>query len=124
MSDIQSLLRQMADRQQVLQAQLGQLAAGVINSSSKSSIEKPDPFKGQANDVCRFLSGFQNWAKKQKDLDSQEKTIRLALSFLQCEAAVWASRYIDKAIKAGQAGSGVAFPFDGKWQTFEQQFKA
>ncbi|KAK1217786.1 hypothetical protein PQX77_019551 [Marasmius sp. AFHP31] len=52
-----------------------------------------------------------------------KKTIQSALSF--CEggkAGCWAASYL-KQINTSTTGKSVAFPFEGKWETFEKQFK-
>ncbi|KAK1216187.1 hypothetical protein PQX77_021183, partial [Marasmius sp. AFHP31] len=81
---------------------------------------------------------FRNWATEQKALRikagpgvppedvgklDHRRTIQSALSF--CEggkAGRWAANYL-KQIVTSMSDESVAFPFEGKWETFEKQFK-
>ncbi|KAK1218630.1 hypothetical protein PQX77_018683 [Marasmius sp. AFHP31] len=81
---------------------------------------------------------FRNWATEQKalmikagagvtpedvgKLDHRE-TIQFTLSF--CEggkAGRWAANYL-KQINTSMTDENAAFPFEGKWENFEKQFK-
>ncbi|KAK1235179.1 hypothetical protein PQX77_001607, partial [Marasmius sp. AFHP31] len=91
-----------------------------------------------ADDVARFLPMFRNWATEQKALRikagqgvtpedagklDHRRTIQSTLLF--CErgkAGCWAANYL-KQINTSMTDETVAFPFEGKWETFEKQFK-
>ncbi|KAK1218007.1 hypothetical protein PQX77_019325 [Marasmius sp. AFHP31] len=108
------------------------------NKDEGTVIAKPTVFKGDADSVARFLPMFRNWATEQKALRikagegvtpedvgklDNKKTIQSALLF--CEggkAGCWAANYL-KQINISTTGKSVAFPFEGKWETFEKQFK-
>ena len=49
--------------------------------------------------------------------------IQVALSFLEGEAAIWGSRYAKKIYNYNNREEE-DFPFNGKWKTFEKEFKA
>ncbi|KAK7448504.1 hypothetical protein VKT23_013765 [Stygiomarasmius scandens] len=142
MSNLTELVQQLAQQQVTLQQQVNRMAEALTrnqtpapaavaasatptttSSSQKSSTAKPEPFVGKATDVRRFLSYFLNWASKQNDLPEESDVILSALSYMQGDAADWASRFIDQAMKSKQTNSEAKFPFEGKWDTFVQEFK-
>ncbi|KAK1233728.1 hypothetical protein PQX77_003100 [Marasmius sp. AFHP31] len=121
------------------QAQLDAIKdAFKANKDEGAGIAKPTVFKGDADDVARFLPMFRNWATEQKALRikagqgvtpedvgklDNKKTIQSALSF--CEggkAGCWAANYLKQA-NASTTDATVQFPFEGKWEVFEKQFK-
>ena len=89
-----------------------------ISVTTKSSMVKPDPFKGQSSaEARRFIAHFESWASEQSDLKGDEaKAIKAALGFLSGGAADWATPYLS-AFNAKQV------PFNGKWVDFLQAFK-
>jgi Retrotransposon gag protein len=128
MTSTSDTLRQIAEQQLALQTQITALVEAMNTNAtrttgSKSSTAKPEPFKGKASDVRRFLSFFKNWAASQTDMNSYQKSISAALSFMQEDAADWAARYADQAVQSGKENSTVAFPFNANWDEFEKQFK-
>ncbi|KAK1220161.1 hypothetical protein PQX77_017090 [Marasmius sp. AFHP31] len=108
------------------------------NKDEGAVITKPAVFKGDADNVARFLPMFRNWATERKALRikagqgvtpedvgklDHRRTIQSALLF--CEggkAGRWAANYL-KQINTSMTDETVAFPFEGKWETFEKQFK-
>ncbi|KAK1216114.1 hypothetical protein PQX77_021260 [Marasmius sp. AFHP31] len=129
----------LVNQQQSQQAQLDAIRdAFKANKDEKAVIAKPAAFKGDADDVARFLPMFRNWATEEKALRikagqgvtpedvgklDHRRTIQSALSF--CEggkAGRWAANYL-KQINTSMTDETVAFPFEGKWETFEKQFK-
>ncbi|KAK1219747.1 hypothetical protein PQX77_017522 [Marasmius sp. AFHP31] len=133
---LESLLCRLIDRQE---AQLDAIEdAFKANKDEGAVIAKPAVFKGNADNVARFLPMFRNWATEQKALRiiagqgvtpedvrkfDHRRTIQSALSF--CEggkAGRWAANYL-KQINTSMTDKTVAFPFEGKWETFEKQFK-
>ncbi|KAK1228000.1 hypothetical protein PQX77_008975, partial [Marasmius sp. AFHP31] len=121
------------------QAQLDTIKdAFKANKDEGAVIAKPAVIKGDADDVARFLPMFRNWATEQKALRikagqgvtpadvgklDNKKTIQSALSF--CEggkAGRWAANYLRQA-NASTTDATVEFPFEGKWEVFEKQFK-
>ncbi|KAK1216998.1 hypothetical protein PQX77_020348 [Marasmius sp. AFHP31] len=136
---LESLLSRLIDRQEAQQAQLDAIKdAFKANKDEGAVIAKPAVFKGDADDVARFLPMFRNWASEQKALRiragqgvtpedvgklDNKKTIQSTLSF--CEgrkAGHWAANYLKQA-NASMTDATVQFPFGGKWEVFEKQFK-
>ncbi|KIK60371.1 hypothetical protein GYMLUDRAFT_43670, partial [Collybiopsis luxurians FD-317 M1] len=89
-----------------------------ITVTTKSSMVKPDPFKGQSSaEAHRFIAHFESWASEQADLKNDDaKAIKAALGFLSGGAVDWATPYLS-AFNAKQV------PFNGKWVEFLQAFK-
>ncbi|KAK1225947.1 hypothetical protein PQX77_011079 [Marasmius sp. AFHP31] len=127
------------NQQQSQQAQLDAIKDTFkANKDEGSVIAKPAVFKGDADNVARFLPMFRNWATEQKAFRIKEgqgvapedvgkldhrRTIQSALSF--CEggkAGPWAANYL-KQINTSMTDENVAFPFEEKWETFEKQFE-
>ncbi|KAK1221877.1 hypothetical protein PQX77_015297 [Marasmius sp. AFHP31] len=136
---LKSLLSRLVDQQQSQQAQLNAIKdAFKANKDEGAVIAKPAVFKGDADDVARFLPMFRNWASEQKALRIKEgagvtpedvgkldnrKTIQSALSF--CEggkAGHWAANYLKQA-NVSTTDATIQIPFKGKWEVFEKQFK-
>ncbi|KAK1230202.1 hypothetical protein PQX77_006711 [Marasmius sp. AFHP31] len=122
---LEALLTHLVDQQQSQQAQLDAIKdAFKANKDKGAVIAKPAVFKGDADNVARFLPMFRNWATEQKALRIKAgRTVQFALSF--CEggkAGRWAANYL-KQINISMTNENVAFPFEGKWETFEKQFK-
>ncbi|KAK1218779.1 hypothetical protein PQX77_018515 [Marasmius sp. AFHP31] len=108
------------------------------DNEPNAAFAKPAVFKGDADDVAGFLPMFRNWATEQKALRikagqgvtpedvgklDNKKIIQSALSF--CEggkAGRWAANYLKQA-DASTTNATVEFPFEGKWEVFEKQFK-
>lgn len=100
------------------------------NLSKAKAVQKPSPFKGlQGSDARRFLAAFTMWAMAQgtalNTVDQQgtpvdrrdSEWIRAALSYLQDDAAIWASPAMEEFANAG-------VPFGNDWETFRSEFKA
>ncbi|KAK1221565.1 hypothetical protein PQX77_015625 [Marasmius sp. AFHP31] len=136
---LETLLTCLVNQQQSQQAQLDAIRdAFKANKDEGAVIAKPTVFKGDADDVARFLPMFRNWATEQKVLRikagrgvppedvgklDHRRTIQSALSF--CEggkAGCWAANYL-KQINTSLTNESVAFPFEGRWETFGKQFK-
>ncbi|KAF5388562.1 hypothetical protein D9757_004591 [Collybiopsis confluens] len=102
-----------------LAEQVANLTAAVSGrAAAKSSMNKPDLFKGQSStEARRFLAQFLAWASEQPDLKSnQGKTIKSALGFLTDKAADWATPYLNEY-------NNGRVPFSGLWQSFVAAFK-
>ncbi|KAK1218953.1 hypothetical protein PQX77_018341 [Marasmius sp. AFHP31] len=136
---LEALLICLVDQQQSQQAQLDAIKdAFKANKDKGVIIARPAVFKGGADDVARFLPMFRNWAIEQKALRikagagvtpedvgklDHRKTIQSALSFCEGEkAGHWVANYL-KQINTSMTNKNVAFPFEGKWETFKKQFK-
>ncbi|KAK1218915.1 hypothetical protein PQX77_018376, partial [Marasmius sp. AFHP31] len=66
---LESLLTRLVNQQQSQQAQLDAIRdAFKANKDEGAIIAKPAAFKGDADDVARFLPMFRNWATEQKAL--------------------------------------------------------
>ena len=100
------------------------------NLSKVKVVQKPSPFKGeQGSDARRFLGAYEMWATAQgtalnvvdrqgAEVGPREgEWIHAALSFLQDDAAIWASPAMEEFAR------GVA-PFGGEWAVFRREFKA
>ncbi|KAK1216339.1 hypothetical protein PQX77_021040 [Marasmius sp. AFHP31] len=101
------------------------------NKDEGAVIAKPAVFKGNADNVARFLPMFRNWASEQKVLRIKEgasvtpedvgkldnrKTIQSALSFFKGgKAGCWAANYLKQA-NASMTDATIYFPFEGKWE--------
>ncbi|KAK1216419.1 hypothetical protein PQX77_020959 [Marasmius sp. AFHP31] len=136
---LKALLTHLVDQQQSQQAQLDAIQdAFKANKDEGAVIAKPAVFKGDVDDVAKFLPMFRNWATEQKALRikagqrvapddvgklDHRRTIQSALSFCKGgKAGCWATNYL-KQINTSMTDKNVAFPFEGKWETFEKQFK-
>jgi hypothetical protein len=101
-------------------------------STTKSIIQRPAAFKSGAADSCRYLQYFTLWALAQgAPLNVNKKVeeklwISAFLSGLEGEAAIWASKYLDRIAKyAGKADhTDDDYPCKGKWDTFVKEFQA
>ncbi|KAK7461267.1 hypothetical protein VKT23_008442 [Stygiomarasmius scandens] len=127
MSNLTELVQQLTQQQVALQQQVNHMAealtrnptpapataaASATPSLQKSSTAKPEPFVGKATDIQQSLSYFLNWASKQNDLPEESDVILSALSYMQGDAADWASCFINQAMKSKQANSKTKFPFN------------
>jgi hypothetical protein len=96
---------------------------------AKNPVARPEPFKGVRADARRFLHYFSAWARNEgapmNVLDAQgrivdgnhELWITTAISFLQGEAATWASQYL-QAIEANTRDNRNPYPFGKLWTGF------
>ncbi|KAK1218187.1 hypothetical protein PQX77_019139 [Marasmius sp. AFHP31] len=131
---LESLLFCLVDQQQSQQAQLNAIKdAFKANKDEGAVIAKPAVFKGDADDVARFLPMFRNWASEQKALRIKEgagvtpedvgkldnrKTIPSASSFCKGgKAGRWVANYLKQA-NTSMTDVAVQFPFKGKWEVF------
>lgn len=92
------------------------------------TVQRPAPFKGtRGADARRFLAAFTIWAMSLKEdmsikgingvwVPNHELWIRSALSFMEDNAAIWATPYME------QCGT-TALPFGNNWDTFRATFK-
>ncbi|KAF5381455.1 hypothetical protein D9757_009031 [Collybiopsis confluens] len=102
-----------------LAEQVANLTAAVSGrAAAKSSMNKPDLFKGQSStEARRFLAQFLAWASEQPDLKNNHgKTIKSALGFLTDKAADWATPYLNEY-------NNGRVPFAGLWPNFVAAFK-
>ncbi|GAW08190.1 gag protein [Lentinula edodes] len=86
-------------------------------SSSKSSMNKPEVFKGKDSNEARcFRAQFQNWASEQPDLaKSQVKLIKSALGFFTEGAGDWATPHLLHFNAENPL-------FEGSWEKFLLEF--
>ena len=102
----------------LLAQQVSNLTAALQNqNTAKSSMNRPDPFKGDSGaDARRFLTHFISWAMEQPDLASNEaKMIKIALGLLTGTAGSWATPYLQQ-LNIGQT------VFNGRWSEFADAF--
>ncbi|KAK1217600.1 hypothetical protein PQX77_019749 [Marasmius sp. AFHP31] len=136
---LETLLARLVDQQQSQQAQLDAIKdAFKANKDEGAVIAEPTAFKGDADNVARFLPMFRNWATEQKALRikagqgvppedvgklDNRRTIQSALLFCKGgKAGCWVANYL-KQINTSMTNESVAFPFEGRWETFKKQFK-
>ncbi|KAK1215965.1 hypothetical protein PQX77_021413, partial [Marasmius sp. AFHP31] len=136
---LKALLTCRVNQQQSQQAQLNTIKdAFKANKDEGAVIAKPAVFKGDADNVTRFLPMFRNWASEQKALRINEgagvtledvgeldnrKTIQSTLSFWEGgKAGRWVANYLKQA-NTSMTDATIQFPFEGKWEVFEKQFK-
>lgn len=96
------------------------------------ALQKPTPFKGSSSaDARRFLAAFSTYAMTTGNLlnnpqadgtytPDERKWIVSALTFLQDEAAIWATPYLEKVAEANVANR----PFQDSWATFKTDFRS
>jgi hypothetical protein len=102
-----------------LAQQVANLTASLQSkNSAKTSMTKPEVFKGQdSTEARRFLAHFISWAWEQPDLNGNEpRCIKAALGLFSGTAANWATPYII-AFNANN------IPFNGKWDDFVAAFR-
>ena len=122
----QLLLQSMA----LLTQSMTQLASATQANNSSRAVQKPVPFKGeQGGEARRFLAAFTMWAMTQgaslNHLDAagnavgprNDQWIRTVLSYLQDDAALWATPAMEQ-LTLGH------MPFNNDWNEFRSQFKA
>ncbi|KAK1217773.1 hypothetical protein PQX77_019565 [Marasmius sp. AFHP31] len=121
---LESLLSHLIDRQEAQQAQLDAIKdVFKANKDEGAVITKPTVFKGDADDKALKIKAGQGVTPEDVGKLDHRRTIQSALSF--CEggkAGRWAANYL-KQINTSMTNKTVAFPFEGKWETFEKQFK-
>ncbi|KAK1223236.1 hypothetical protein PQX77_013900 [Marasmius sp. AFHP31] len=112
---LKALLTCLINQQQSQQAQLDAIRdAFKANKDEGTVIAKPAIFNGNVNDVTRFLPMFRNRATEQKALRIKAGE--------GGKAGCWAANYL-KQINTSTTDKSVAFPFEGKWETYKKQFK-
>ena len=133
---IRDLQKQQLDMSKQISDLLATLSQKTV-ASSRSSVEKPEPFKGKTDDSRRFLRYFTNWAIHQTNLQNNtggrddRRWISSALSFFTGDAYGWASRFLQEIVDAEIASSSndaaqiarSPFPFESKWQKFIESFE-
>ena len=114
--------------------QLAQLVSTLSAStpSPKSTIQPPLPFKQGAADARRYVQYFTLWARSrgttlnEKDAPKGKEWIAAFLSRLEGEAAIWATKYLDRIAKywakATADRKDADFPCGGDWNTFLNEF--
>ena len=114
----------------LLTQSMAQLASATQTNSTSKAVQKPAPFKGeQGGEARRFLAAFTMWAMTQgaslNHLDAagnavnprNEQWIRTVLSYMQDDAALWATPAMEELTRGHT-------PFNNDWNEFRQQFKA
>ncbi|KAK1218581.1 hypothetical protein PQX77_018729 [Marasmius sp. AFHP31] len=136
---LETLFAHLIDQQQSQQEQLNTIKdAFKANKDKGAIIVKPAIFNNDADNAARFLPIIRNWAMEQKVLRIKEragvmlkdvgkldnrKMIQSTLLFCKGgEASCWVDNYLKQA-NMSMTNASVQFPFEGKWETFEKQFK-
>lgn len=123
---MQMLLQSMA----LLNQSMSSLVRVTTNANSSKVVQKPAAFTGvQGGEARRFLAAFTMWAMSQgaslNVLDPNgdplqardDQWIRTVLSYMQDDAALWATPAMEELTQG-------TTPFNGSWNDFRQQFKA
>lgn len=105
---------------------------GTPERTLDKALQKPMPFKGNSSaDARRFLAAFSTYAMTTGSLlnnatadgayaPDDRKWIVSALTFLQDEAAIWATPYLETVAEAEVAKR----PFQDSWATFKADFRS
>lgn len=119
-ADLAQALHALVQNQQGLQTALTSLLS---QSGNAKGVAKPSNYDGKrGDDARRFLAAFNLYADNIPSLSDYKKRITSAISFLEGDAAIWATPF-SEAIHASIApNSIVAYPFVA-WADFEAAFK-
>lgn len=106
------------------QTQLQTIVANMASNQQSKTVAKPSNYDGKrGDDARRFLAAFNLYADSVPALKAEyKKKITSAISFLEGDAAVWATPY-SELIHESATDSNVAYPFD-TWAEFESTFKS
>lgn len=119
-AELATALRALADNQTGLQNALTHL---LNQSSSAKGVAKPSNYDGKrGDDARRFLAAFNLYADNIRGLDDYKKRITSAISFLEGDAAIWATPFSEAIHASSAQNSTVAYPF-AAWADFEVAFK-
>ena len=121
-ADVVNVMAQMSQTQRALQNTVRDMTKAI---STNKGVSKPQNYDGKRSEEARrFLPAFELWSQGVPDLVADEqKRIQSAISFLEGEAAIWATpiaENISQVVKQ-MAGITLAYP---TWQSFIDAFKA
>ncbi|KAK1221437.1 hypothetical protein PQX77_015744 [Marasmius sp. AFHP31] len=120
---LEGLVTHLVDQQQSQQAQLDAIKDTFkANKDEGAVIAKPAVFKGDADDMARFLPMFRYWATEQKALRIKAGQGVTPEDVGKLDHREPSTNYL-KQINTSMTNENVAFPFEGKWETFEKQLK-
>ncbi|KAE9396256.1 hypothetical protein BT96DRAFT_1040613 [Gymnopus androsaceus JB14] len=120
-NDILTLIQQLAQNQTSFQNAISTI---VGNTNTSKGVGKPQNYDGkQSDDAHCFLAAFELWAQGIPSFSDEEKLIKSAISFLEGEAAIWATPISENIsqVKAGTQGVTLLYP---AWSNFKDAFKA
>jgi hypothetical protein len=120
---INALVQNQIDMQNAIIAIAVNTSSTMTTNAAITSSEPPVQYGGQrGDDVRSFIAAFELWASGNATLNtSYKKKIESALSYLENDAAVWATPYIELINKANNNPT-VHYPFDS-WVDFIDTFK-
>ena len=124
---LNSLINQLAHN-----AQHPAVVHAKVPAPSKNPMKEPEPFKGDAKELRRFLAYFTMWASLQGEpLNAEGKAdekawMASALSFFRGDAAHWAQSYLQQVYDHDRATDKAAhvMPFGGTWAGFVEAAEA
>lgn len=120
-AELQNLISQLASNQTVLQTTL----TSIVNSlNTNKGVGKPQNYDGKrSNDAHRFLAAFELWSSGIPSLASdQQNCIKSAISFLEGDAAIWATPISEKISQVGKGTTGVTLAYP-TWESFTNTFE-
>lgn len=119
--DVRDAITELTKNQAKLQDVVSELVSGL---STTKSVGKPQNYNGKrGEDARRFLAAFELWANSIPALSmDRKKKITSAITYLEGDAAIWATPISETINRSSITGSGVAFPYD-TWEEFVTAFK-
>lgn len=118
--DIQNLIAQLVNNQTQLQSAVQNIANHV---STNKGVSKPQNYDGKrSDDARRFLAAFELWVSGIPALADEEKRIKSAISFLEGDAAIWATPISENISQVAGNVPGVTLLYP-TWNTFRDAFK-
>ena len=112
----------LAQQQQALQTTVTDIAS---NMGTSKSISKPQPYDGKrSDDARRFMAAFELWSQGISSLRGRnEERIKSAISFLEGDAAIWATPISENISNVNNNVAGASFIYP-TWNLFKEAFKA
>lgn len=124
--EITQAIHQLIANQNLIQQALTRISNAAPTNTVNASkvVSKPQVYNGKrGEDARQFIAAFELWAGNNPTLTgSYQKKIKAAVSFLEGDAAIWATPYTE-TINQHNADPTIAFPFNS-WNMFQQAFKA
>ncbi|GAW02077.1 hypothetical protein LENED_003707 [Lentinula edodes] len=119
--DVRDAITELTKNQAKLQDVVSELVSGL---STTKSVGKPQNYNGKrGEDARRFLAAFELWANSIPALSTdRKKKITSAITYLEGDAAIWATPISETINRSSITGSGVPFPYD-TWEEFVTAFK-
>ena len=115
---VNALVANQTNLQKVLSTLTNQL-------STNKGVSKPQNYEGKrSDDACRFMAAFELWARGVPALaNSDQERIKSAISFLEGEAAIWATPISENISQVDAKVPNVTLVYT-TWGGFKDAFKA